>query len=148
MPASVKAVTDLTTPTGLELDRMSHLTVEWADGVTAKWDIEDLRMACPCAECRSKREIGQRTVGEAQLIAAADASFVGSYALGIEWVDGRCSSIYSFETLRRWADNAAVGTPSFQAKAEDLTAAGNQELLERDTPSASSTPPPDSGSFS
>lgn len=144
------------TPTSLELDRVSHLTVQWADGVTAKWDIEDLRLACPCAECRTKREGGQRPVPESgQPIMAIDAKFVGSYALGIDWADGRCSSIYAFDTLRRWADNAASGTPSFHASTEDRRAAGH-----RDDPSAPSSaspaasaaeaPPsmPEGGSFS
>jgi DUF971 family protein len=99
-------------PTAIELDRDSHLKLTWDDGVIARFDIVDLRLACPCAGCRSRREKGQRPIpDDGQPIAAVDARLVGSYALGVEWQDGRCSSIYSFDRLREWAENPRTTPP-------------------------------------
>lgn len=98
---------DAEVPSHIELDRASHLRLEWADGVVARIDIADLRLACPCAGCRSRRERGQRAIpDDGRQPAATSARLVGSYALGIEWEDGRCTSIYSFDRLRRWAEHA------------------------------------------
>ena len=148
---SVAAVNDIVVPSAIELDRTSHLRLEWPDGLSATWEIDDLRLACPCAGCRSRREQGLRSVPpSSQPIAATDATFVGSYALGITWADGVCSSIYAFEMLRRWAVNASTGTPSFQAAAADRRAAGLPEADPADA-TAAATPVdelPDSGSFS
>jgi len=100
-------------PAEIELDRTSHLLVVWPDGLSAKWDIEELRLACPCAECRHRRDQGLRAVvDDGSVVAAVGAKYVGSYALGIEWADGKCNSIYSFETLRNWAVHAAGPTAS------------------------------------
>ena len=93
-------------PVEIELDRESHLRLGWADGVVARFEIADLRLACPCAGCRSRREKGQRPVpDDGRPIVATSARIVGSYALGIDWQDGRCTSIYSFDRLRRWAEH-------------------------------------------
>lgn len=99
-------------PTSIELDRNSHLGLGWADGLRVKFDIVDLRLACPCAGCRSRREKGQRSIpDDGNAVAATDAQLVGSYAIGVEWRDGRCSSIYSFDRLRRWAESAKAPEP-------------------------------------
>ena len=94
------------TPASIELDRTSHLSVIWPDGVGAKWNIDDLRLACPCAGCRSRRDEGLRAIpDDGKPIEAVGAGYVGTYALSIDWKDGRCNSIYSFEMLRAWADH-------------------------------------------
>ena len=99
-------------PTAIELKRDSHLKLTWDDGVIARFDIADLRLACPCAGCRSRRDKGQRSIpDDGRPIAAIDARLVGSYALGVEWQDGRCSSIYSFDRLRAWAENPRTTPP-------------------------------------
>ena len=92
-------------PTAIELERTSHLRLEWDDGVVVSFDISDLRRACPCAGCRSNREKGRPTFADSAVAEATSARLVGSYALGVEWVDGRCTSIFSFEQLRRWAEH-------------------------------------------
>jgi len=92
-------------PNTIELDRRSHLLLGWPDGTSARFDISSLRLACPCAGCRSRHEQGLRSVpDDGQAVEAVNANVVGSYALGIEWRDGRCNSIYSFATLRSWAE--------------------------------------------
>jgi len=96
-------------PDTIELDRKSHLLLGWPDRTNARFDITSLRLACPCAGCRSRHEQGLRPIpDDGRPVEAINASLVGSYALGIEWRDGRCNSIYSFSTLRRWAEQMAT----------------------------------------
>src|SRR5262245_7419181 len=45
-------------PTKVELDREHGLVVEWADGTGARFGLVELRVNCPCAECRERREQG------------------------------------------------------------------------------------------
>ena len=40
----------------IEVDRTSHVEVEFDDGVTARFELAPLRLACPCAECNSRRQ--------------------------------------------------------------------------------------------
>lgn len=95
-------------PTKLTLKKESHLTVEWADGITSRFAIEMLRANCPCATCRDVRAAsGQNRLrvlsaarpDDGRLIALS-AEPVGNYALRIHWNDGHSAGIYSFEFLR------------------------------------------------
>ena len=43
-------------PTAVELDREHGLTVTWVDGSKSTFALEELRVNCPCAECRGLRE--------------------------------------------------------------------------------------------
>ncbi len=100
-------------PTSIELDRTSHLKLGWTDGLTAVFGITDLRLACPCAGCRNRRDQGLRAIPEdPRPIAATQVRLVGSYALGIDWVDTKCNSIYTFDILRQWAEQGAASEPS------------------------------------
>src|SRR4051812_45599337 len=47
---------DSPAPISIELDRAHGLTLEWDDGVKATFELEELRVNCPCAECRGLRE--------------------------------------------------------------------------------------------
>jgi DUF971 family protein len=93
-------------PTEVELDRQSELTLRWADGSRARFDIEELRRNCPCAECRGLREQG-RIPGPGPSavtpLAAVDAHLVGAWGLSIRWNDGHETGIYAWSILRAWA---------------------------------------------
>lgn len=96
-------------PIELDLDRHEALRIRWADGVATAVSLRDLRRACPCAECRARREEQERnpmTViapvsGEADMIVAVSAELVGNYALKIVWQDGHDTGIYDFSLLRK-----------------------------------------------
>jgi DUF971 family protein len=93
-------------PTDVELDRASGLTLHWADGSTATFGIEELRQNCPCAECRGLRDQG-RTPGPGPHapvpLAAEDAHLVGAWGMSIRWNDGHETGIYAWSILRVWA---------------------------------------------
>jgi DUF971 family protein len=98
-------IPDVEPPTSIELDRAHHLTLEWPDGATTRFALDDLRRNCPCAECRGKRE-QHELVGPAPggpPVQAADAHLVGGWGLSITWSDGHDTGIFAWSMLRAWA---------------------------------------------
>jgi DUF971 family protein len=97
---------DAEAPTEVELERDTALTLRWEDGTIARFDLEELRRNCPCAECREIREQG-RTAGPGPNaptpLTALDAHLVGAWGLSIHWSDGHETGIYAWSILRAWA---------------------------------------------
>ena len=94
-------------PLDVELDRERHLRVHWADGTTATFALESLRVNCPCAECRGKREQGRVAwpgPGAPQPLQAVDAKLVGNFGITITWNDGHATGIYAWGLLRVWTE--------------------------------------------
>lgn len=81
------------------------MDITWEDGTHSTFTGEQLRWACPCAECRGEAGMDGRlsrvkTLSEAEL-RIADVTLVGQYALQIAFESGHASGIYSFSLLRR-----------------------------------------------
>lgn len=95
---------DTDVPTDVDIDRASHVALTWADGTHARLELDELRQACPCAECRDRREHGRPvwTPGR-QPLQIVDAELVGGWGLSVTWSDGHSTGIYSWEILRAWA---------------------------------------------
>jgi DUF971 family protein len=94
-------------PEDIELDRTHHLRLRWADGRTTTFALDSLRAACPCAQCRARREQGQavpppRLEGSPAL-AATGAELVGNWGIQLRWDDGHDTGIYSWGLLRQLA---------------------------------------------
>lgn len=108
---------DPTDVAAITVDKDSHVEVTFADGTVCRFELADLRIACPCAGCRNAREQGRQpwapTAGRPPL-AVADAELVGAWGLGVTWNDGHSTGIYPFESLRRWCDagGPAAGFPA------------------------------------
>jgi ATP-binding protein involved in chromosome partitioning len=92
----------------ITVDRESHIEVTYTDDKVCRFELIELRQACPCAACRTARERGEAswpprgsTVTE---LAITDAHLVGAYGLGVLWSDGHSTGIYPFDALRRWCD--------------------------------------------
>lgn len=117
----------------IEIDRDRHVQLRFADGYEAVFGVEPLRLACPCAECRARRERGQPVRSPlAGPVEVAGAELVGAWGLGITWNDGHGTGIYAWEVLRTWAERAE-GAPSF---------------VPTDLPAPHEVEPPPSGGFS
>ena len=43
-------------PVSIDLERDSALTIVWDDDVVSRFEIEELRVNCPCAECAASRQ--------------------------------------------------------------------------------------------
>jgi len=100
----------------ITVDRDSHVEVTFDDGKVCRFEIEELRRACPCAACRAARDRGEEawlTRGQPTGLAIADAHLVGGYGLGVTWSDGHSTGIYPFVSLRRWceAGRSTAGFP-------------------------------------
>ena len=77
-----------------------HLT--WADGHTQTLAPRDLRIACPCAQCRDE-VTGARLLDPETVpldIGLTRVWSVGNYALGMAFGDGHDTGIYTFKSLR------------------------------------------------
>ena len=90
----------------------SELAIKWADGSESFVSLEKLRRACPCAGCKGEMDV-MGNLYKGPDIPLKPESFVlrrlvqvGTYAVQPTWGDGHDSGIYSFDYLRRVADQA------------------------------------------
>ena len=92
-------------PTDVVLDRSSGLTLRWPDGAESHYELDELRVNCPCAECRGIREQGG-TPGPGPLaptpLQALGAELVGAWGISIQWNDGHATGIYAWSMLKLW----------------------------------------------
>ena len=90
-----------------------ELAIKWDDGGESYVKLEKLRRYCPCAGCKGERDImGHLYKGpEASLGPEAfqlvRITWVGGYAVQPTWGDGHSSGLFSFDYLRRVAEEAA-----------------------------------------
>ncbi len=90
-----------------------ELAIKWADGTETYITLEKLRRYCPCASCQGERDImGQLHKGPEQPLTVASFQLralgrVGTYALQPVWADGHATGLFSFDYLRRVADEDA-----------------------------------------
>jgi len=87
-----------------------ELAIKWDDGSESFIKLEALRRACPCAGCKGEVDImgnlyknPDRALGPAafQLVRIAR---VGGYAIQPVWADSHSSGLFSFDYLKRMAD--------------------------------------------
>jgi DUF971 family protein len=90
-----------------------ELAIKWEDGRESFIALEKLRRACPCAGCNGERDImGNLHKGPDQPLSTQSFQLkrlvtVGGYAIQPVWGDGHASGIFSFEYLRRLAEEQA-----------------------------------------
>jgi DUF971 family protein len=88
----------------------NELAIKWDDGVESYIPMASLRRACPCAGCKGEMDIMGNLYKNPEKPLAANAFDlvriirVGGYAIQPAWADGHETGIYSFEYLRRIAD--------------------------------------------
>src|SRR5258706_2484841 len=90
----------------VEVDRAHHVRVTWSDGVSATFGLADLRTNCPCAACRSRRDLGQpawRPNLLAPPLAISAAELVGAWGISFTWSDGHATGIFPWDALRSWS---------------------------------------------
>jgi DUF971 family protein len=105
------AVDPRTEPATIDVTRDQGLSITFADGYTAGFDLLTLRQGCPCATCRTLRDAGEPAwprPGSPQPLRIVDAALNGAWGLSIAWNDGHGTGIFPFESLRRWSE-AGVG---------------------------------------
>jgi DUF971 family protein len=93
-------------PATIDLERDRALTIVWDDDVVSSFDLEELRVNCPCAECRGLRDRGDAAwpkPNSPQPLRAEGAELVGAWGLSIRWNDGHSTGIYAWDVLRAWS---------------------------------------------
>jgi len=80
------------------------MTITWEDGLVSSYRGEQLRWACPCAECRGELGAPGRLSRLSSLpedeLRVQDVTLVGQYALQIRFDSGHATGIYTFPYLR------------------------------------------------
>lgn len=78
------------------------LILGWADGSGQRLAARDLRLACPCAQCRD--EVTRERLLDPDSVPLdlriTRIRSVGNYALGLAFSDGHDTGIYTFKALR------------------------------------------------
>ena len=97
------------TPTDIQLIG-NEIAIRWSDGAESYFTHEFLRAASPSAENIGERDILGRQIGGDSRTSFPGVTVlgwkrIGNYALNFEFSDGHRSGLYSFEYLRRLADN-------------------------------------------
>lgn len=93
----------------ITVKRDEYVEVVFGDGHTCRFGLVELRLTCPCAECRGIRERGDEAwpgPGSPVPLRIEGAELVGGWGLGLAWNDGHATGIYPWESLRRWCDRA------------------------------------------
>jgi DUF971 family protein len=79
------------------------MEITWEDGHHSTYSGEQLRWACPCAECRGEAgapgrlaKINRLSPEELQI---KDVTLVGQYALQVAFESGHATGIYTFRYL-------------------------------------------------
>jgi DUF971 family protein len=80
------------------------MDVVWEDGHLSAYSGEQLRWACPCAECRGEAGAPGRLSRVKNLapeeLRVQDVSLIGQYALQIAFQSGHATGLYTFSLLR------------------------------------------------
>jgi DUF971 family protein len=89
-------------PTALSLLPDGSLVIEWSDGRRRRYDIGELRRACPCATCMYERDSSAKAAELAKdvLPVAIEAMHpVGNYAYNLRFSDGHSTGIFPLDML-------------------------------------------------
>ena len=97
----------------IEVDRDSHVSVRFGDGVTARYELGELRLACPCADCNGRRQRDESVspaVERGDTVTITDAELSGAFGLSLDWSDGHRTGIYAWSLLRDGLERGTLGT--------------------------------------
>ena len=97
----------------IEVVRDEHVTIRFADGVTGRFEVGELRLACRCADCNGKRQRGQSVqpaVARGEAISITTAELAGAFGLDLDWSDGHRTGIYGWAIFRDGLDRGTLGT--------------------------------------
>lgn len=87
-----------------------QMNIVWKDGTHSKFKYWDLRTGCPCAACvneiTGEKMLDDNTVDPN--IHPIDSSYVGNYAIQINWSDGHSTGMFTFKELREFSDRQSA----------------------------------------
>ncbi|MEK8088222.1 DUF971 domain-containing protein [Thermithiobacillus plumbiphilus] len=77
------------------------MEVDWADGHTSRYTFEQLRVDCPCADCKGHSPDQAKVITGKEGIGITNIEPVGNYAVKLDFEDGHNTGIFSWDYLRR-----------------------------------------------
>ncbi len=89
-------------PTNITVDKSKkQLRIGWNDGQDSIYPFEQLRAACPCAECKAYKA-DANPLRQALVVSTGldSAQIVGNYAIQLIWDDGHRFGIFTWDYLR------------------------------------------------
>ncbi|MFN8597642.1 MAG: DUF971 domain-containing protein [Anaerolineae bacterium] len=85
-------------------DAQKLLVVNWKDGSSAEIEWKKLRDNCPCADCAELHgPADPLRLKLAPNYTLESVSYVGNYAVQLNWGDGHNAGLYSWNYLRELA---------------------------------------------
>lgn len=88
-------------PTNVVVDKsQKRVRISWNDDQESTYSFEQLRVACPCAECKSYRADDNPLRQALTVSGLESAQLVGNYAIQFLWDDGHRFGIFTWEYLR------------------------------------------------
>jgi DUF971 family protein len=94
-------------PIRIRIIEKKNLSIKWDDDSESLIEIKKLRKFCPCATCVTERE--EQSKYYIPIIAEQQSKIkniqqVGSYAIGITWMDGHNTGIYEYGFLKKLSE--------------------------------------------
>ncbi len=99
-------------PIPVEIKRDDHrIVLKWSASHETALPARDLRLACPCAQCRDEMTgkvlLQPRSVPED--VRPLSIELVGAYGFQVQWSDGHGTGIYTYESLYDEEDGGEEG---------------------------------------
>jgi len=91
----------LTIPTAVRSMRKdARLEIDWDDSHQSSYSHEQLRIECPCADCRGHTPDQAKVISGKENVHITQIEMAGNYAIRIEFDDGHGTGLYTFTQLR------------------------------------------------
>jgi len=76
-----------------------YLEIDWNDGRTITYLYEDLRVLCPCADCRDYTSNQASSIMGKENVKITHIEPAGNYAIRLEFDDGHGTGLYTFTQM-------------------------------------------------
>ena len=91
------------------------LLIKWDEKSESKIELRYLRNECPCANCKGETILlktyrpPKPTMYNSEMYKIQNIQLVGGYAIQVSWKDGHNTGIYSWEYLKKLAEDQSNG---------------------------------------
>ena len=76
-----------------------YLEIDWDNGHTITYLYKDLRVLCPCADCRDLTDGQDNLITGKDDVKITHVELAGNYAIRIEFDDGHNTGLYTFSQM-------------------------------------------------
>ena len=103
-------------PKQIKMEDKIKLFIKWEDDSESRINLKYLRDECPCANCKGETILfktyrpEKKAEEKPEMYKIKNIEIVGGYAIQITWKDGHNTGIYSWEYIKKLAENQDNGT--------------------------------------